>query len=137
MPHPPRHDYRESWHHVMNRGIARRTVFELPRDGRRFLAGLARAVRRGDVRVHAYSLLSTHYHLLVSSPAGRLSEGIGRAQNEYVRYFNRDRRRDGPLFRGRFTSKLVKTAAYRHTLVRYIDHNPVLAGLAAAPAEHP
>jgi hypothetical protein len=57
--------------------------------------------------------------------------------NQYVRWFNRSRRRDGPLLRGRFVSKRVDSLTYRRHLVRYIDFNPVAAGLVATPALYP
>ena len=137
MARNPRHDEPGSWHHVMNRGIARRPVFENRADVRYFLSRLARAVRRAELEVHAYCVMMTHYHLLVRSPLGQMSEGMRRVQNEFVRNFNRLRRRDGPLFRGRFRSKPVTSLVYRHTLVRYIDFNPVEAGLIRVPSEFP
>jgi hypothetical protein len=66
----------------MNRGIARRTVFENDADVRYFLAQLARAVRAGGIEVHAYCLMTTHFHLLVRSPAGGLSTAMRAVQNE-------------------------------------------------------
>jgi hypothetical protein len=137
MPHRPRDDTPNSWHHVMNRGIARRTVFESRRDVRRFLAALAKQVRRGGLEIHAYCVLTTHFHLLLRSAGGTLSTTVGRAVNEYVRYFNRGRRRDGSLFRGRFTSLVVDSDVYRRILVRYIDQNAPRAGLAETPAGYP
>ena len=125
------------WHHVMNRGIAKRTLFETRRDIRRFLAGLARAVRARRLEVHAYCVLTTHFHLLVRSPGGQLSDALHDLQNGYSRWFNRSRRRDGPLFRGRFRSKPVDSADYRVELVRYIDENAVQAGLVETPAAYP
>ena len=125
------------WHHVINRGLARRSVFEGRRDMRCFLACVARAVRRGEIEVHAYCLIPNHYHLLVRSPSGLLSVAMQRIQSQYVRYFNRSRHRDGALFRGRFFSKVAGTNAYRATLVKYIDYNPIDAGLAAASAHYP
>ncbi len=50
-------------------------------------------------------------------------------QNRYARWLNRNRRRDGPLWRGRFLSKIVESQEYWHILLRYIDHNPVVAGI--------
>ena len=137
MARNPRYDERGSWHYVMNRGIARRTVFERRADVRYFLSRIARAVRRGELEIHAYCILTTHFHLLVRSHSGKLAEGMRRIQNEYVRWFNRSRRRDGPLFRGRFKSKPVKSLAYRRILVRYIDANPVAAGLVQVPSQYP
>jgi REP element-mobilizing transposase RayT len=117
----------------MNRGIARRTVFETPADVRYFLALLARAHRKGWIELHAYSIMATHFHLLVRSVDGRLSESMRWVMNQYVRYFNRTRRRDGPLMRGRFKSKPVRSWLYLLTLIRYIDQNAVDAGLVAHP----
>ena len=121
----------------MNRGIGRRTIFENTGDFRFFTSRLAQAVRRHEIEVHAFCLVNTHFHMLVRSPTGRISEAMRRAQNEYVRRFNRQRRRDGPLFRGRFRSKLVDSLLYRHVLVRYIDANPVKAGVAKDSPSYP
>jgi len=100
---------------------------------RYFLSRLARVVRRGDLEVHCFVFLTTHFHLLIRSPRGRLSESLRVVQNQFVRWFNRRNRRDGPLFRGRFLSRRVEGLIYRRILVRYIDQNPVSAGLVASP----
>lgn len=136
MPRRPRADLPGSWHHVVNRGLAKRALFEDRRDARFFLARLVRQVRLGRVEIHAYCLLTTHFHLLVRSPLGQLSEAMRRAQNEHVRRFNRSRRRDGALVRGRFFSRPVRSLDYRRTLVRYIDLNPVRAGLVRSSGEY-
>ena len=137
MPRRWRKDYPGAWHHVMDRGVARRTLFETRRDIRFFLACLARQVRSGDLEVHAYCVMTTHFHLLVRSPRGMLSRAMQRALDAYARWFNRGRRRDGPLFRGRFANRLVETEAYWADLLAYIDRNPVQAGLAARPSDYP
>lgn len=137
MPNADRRDESGSFHHVMNRGLARRTVFETRRDVRWFLAQVARAVRRGELELHAFSILTTHFHLLVRSPRGALSLAMARIQHAYVRWFNRGRRRDGPLFRGRFTSRRVDNEWYERAVRLYIDENAVEAGLARRPDEHP
>jgi len=132
MARHPRKDNPGSWHHVINRGIARRPMFEDRVDVRYFLSRLAREVRRGRLELHAWCILTTHFHLLVRSPVGELSEALRRAQSEYSRHFNRRHRRDGTLIRGRFLSKPVESLDYRLLLVRYIDANPVRAGLSSA-----
>ena len=137
MPRNPRLDTPGSWHHVMNRGIARRSVFEGSADIRVFLACLARECRRGAIELHAYSILTTHFHLLIRSPRGELSLAMQRAQNRYVRYFNRSRRRDGPLFRGRFRSKPIDSLEYRKCVPVYIDANPVEAGIVRRSQDYP
>ncbi len=102
-----------------------------------FLSFLARAVRRGEIEVHAYCLMINHFHLLVRSPVGELSSAMKRVTNGFVRYFNRRYRRDGALFRGRFRSKRVDSITYRRTVVRYIDDNPVVAGMVLDAANYP
>lgn len=136
MARRPRGDVPGSWHHVVNRAIAKRPYFEARSDMRYFLSRLAAEVRSGRIEVHAYCLMTTHFHLLVRSPIGDLSEAMRRVQCAYSRHFNRLRRRDGPLIRARFFSKRVDTDLYWQALVRYIDENPVRAGVARASRDH-
>jgi REP element-mobilizing transposase RayT len=121
----------------MNRGLARRAIFESEADKRFFLSRLARAVRRREIEIHGYGLLTNHYHLLVRSADGKLSYVIQHVQAAHVRRFNRRLGRDGPLFRDRFRSKLVTTLRYRIAVMGYIDRNAVSAGMATDPAEYP
>ena len=121
----------------MNRGIARRTLFESAGDISILLEQIGEAVDRGVVEVHAFCALTTHYHLLVRSPVGELGYAMQRIQTEYSRWFNRSRRRDGPLVRGRYASKLVDSLRYRRAVVRYIDRNPVSAGIVPRASEYP
>ncbi len=137
MPRRPRIDSPGLLHHAMNRGIARRTVFETRADVRYFLALLAREARAGRLNVYAFAFLTTHYHLLVASPQGDISGVMRRVLNRYVRYFNRTRRRDGALFRGRFRSRPVTSMRYRFTLIRYIDQNAVQARLVSRSQLYP
>jgi len=119
----------------MNRGIARRTLFETDADRRFFLSCVAREVRAGRIELHAYALMLTHFHLLVRSVTGQLSVALKRIQNRYSRWFNRTRRRDGKLYKDRFLSSRVEHWAYWRNVVRYIHDNPVDAGLVADPVD--
>ena len=136
MARRPRHDGIDVWHHAMNRGIARRTIFESDADRRFFLSLLAREVRAGRLEVHGFCLMLTHFHLLVKSLRGELSEAMRRIQNRYSRHFNRTRRRDGPLFRGRFLSRDIDSLKYRRNVLIYIHDNPLDAGIAALPWDY-
>jgi REP element-mobilizing transposase RayT len=137
MSRRPRADTPGTWHHVVNRGIARRALFEDKRDVRHFLSRLAREVRHARLELHAWCILTTHFHLLVRSPSGQLSAALQRAQCDYTRSFNRRHKRDGTLVRGRFLSRPVDSRAYRWHLVRYIDANPVQAGIVDRAREYP
>lgn len=137
MARNPREDTPGAWHHVMNRGIARRSLFETERDIRYFLSRIARTVRAGRIEVHAFCVMTTHFHMLVRSPKGELAEAMQAIENQYSRWFNRSRRRDGTLYRGRYCSRPVRTQGYRRVLVRYIDSNPVGAGLTSDPRLYP
>ncbi len=129
MPRRPREDEPGAWHHVMNRGIAKGPLFASRREARFFLARLAREVRRGEIDVIAFSLLTTHFHALVVSKKGRLGLAFQRIESPYVQRFNLRNGRDGGLVRGRYGSRRVRSDAYRETLISYIDRNPADAGI--------
>ncbi|MFT5287531.1 MAG: REP element-mobilizing transposase RayT [Planctomycetota bacterium] len=136
MTRKSRRDVPGAWHHVINRGLARRTVFENRECMRYFQSRIAHSVRRKELEIHVLTILTTHYHLLVRSPTGQLAEGMRRIQNEYVRWFNRRNLRDGSLFRGRFQSLRVEGLRYRRMVVGYIDRNAVSAGIASKPESY-
>lgn len=137
MGHPPRNDEPGSWHHLMNRGIGHRTLFDVDEDGRNFLALVARVSREGLLKPVAFSFLPNHFHLLVWSPEGRLGDAMRYIESVYARGFNRVRGRDGSLVRARYRSKVVRSDAYRRALISYIDQNPVDAKLVVDPFSYP
>ena len=132
-----RRDAPGTLHHVTNRGVARRGIFETEAEIRFFLSLVARAVRRGWWRVHVYTVLHTHFHLLVQVGDQSLSRTMRWTLFRYARRFNRTRRREGPLFTARFFSRPVRSLTYRRVVVGYIDDNPVAAGLTPSAAAYP
>lgn len=129
MPRSPRQDFAGAWHHVMNRGIDRAPLFRVDGDYRRFLIELREACGAFRVEVHAYCLLSNHYHLVLHTPQATLSGTMQRMAARYTQAFNRSHQRDGPVFRGRFKSVIVESDAQLTHLTRYVHCNPVQAGL--------
>jgi REP element-mobilizing transposase RayT len=117
--------------------MSHRPAFESRSDVRTFLALLAWKVHEGQIEVHAYSILTTHFHLLLRSPRGELSDAMMWIENRYVKRFNRLRGRDGSLFKSRFRSRIVDDEEYWFNVIRYIDANPVDAGLCSTAAEYP
>jgi REP element-mobilizing transposase RayT len=137
MPRPLRREDPSICYHVFNRALGRRLAFERDADRRAFLSLLAKAVHHGDLLTLAFAVMGNHFHLLVRSPAGRLSEALHLVQGKYARQFNLARDRDGPLWRGRFEALPVRSLRYKIRLLTYIDGNPVHAGLAIRAQDYP
>ncbi len=133
MPRRHRVDYEGAWHHVMNRGIDREDVFADDRVKSVFLVALREACGRHGVQVHAYCLMSNHYHLLLHTPSATLSNAMQALSSTFTQSVNRWQQRDGPLFRGRYTSVVVNDDAHLSETSRYIHRNPVAAGIVADP----
>jgi putative transposase len=121
--------------HVTSRGNERRVIYRDDADRRRFLKLLASAVRDRRWILHAWVLMSNHYHLLIETPEVGLSRGMKWLNQMYAEGFNRRHARVGHLFQGRFKSILVERESHLLELVRYIVLNPVRAGMVEA-AEH-
>jgi putative transposase len=120
--------------HIVQRGNNRQACFTADADFAAYAHWLAAHAETNGVAVHAWVFMPNHVHLLVTPDtadgASRMMQTLGR---QYVRYFNREYRRTGTLWEGRFRSCVVDTEAYLLTCQRYIELNPVRAGLAATP----
>lgn len=109
----------------MNRGSGRRVVFADNGERRYFLGLLGDFEERFGVEVHAYCLMGNHFHLLVRSGDGSLSEAMQHLSANFTRYVNHRRDVDGPIFRGRFHSVPVVEPEHLQVLCRYIHRNPI------------
>jgi putative transposase len=135
MARARRVDYPGAWHHVMNRGLRRGAIFSEDADCAAFLEVLGETVEQFGIEVHAYALMTNHFHLLVRTPNANLSDAIGHLTGVYTQRVNRARGWDGPAFRGRFRSEPVEDDDYLNHLVAYLHLNPVEARLARRPDE--
>ena len=121
-------------YHVFSRTNSDNLAFEDARDNAKFLEYVAKFVSIFDFRVHAWCLMSSHFHLLLESvkrPA--ISEFMRRLLTAYTVFFNRRHARHGHLFQGRFKSIVVDKSNYLLALSRYIHLNPVLSGGVSDP----
>ena len=109
----------------MHRGIERRAIFETGRDHEHFLELLGEVSERYRFVIHAYCLLGNHYHSIIETPDGNLSQGLQWLGLAYSSGFNARHQRAGPLFQGRFCSVPVEGAAWAYELSLYIHLNPV------------
>ncbi|MCG3147303.1 MAG: hypothetical protein PCFJNLEI_00742 [Verrucomicrobiae bacterium] len=125
MARPVRVEFEGAVYHITARGNERRAIFRDNKDRERFVETLAEMVERFSVRVHAYCLMPNHYHLVVGTPLGNLSQAVGWLQVTYTVRFNRRWRRSGHLFHGRFKAQLVEADEYAQWLVEYVHLNPV------------
>lgn len=125
MPRRRRRDKPGRLHHIVSRGQDRQKLFHRDPDYRFFLALLGCAVIRGRIRLHAFSLMPNHIHLLVESMDGELSATMQWILGRYGGYFNATHEHEGHVFGARFHSFPVLSAVYLLVLLRYIDRNPI------------
>jgi REP element-mobilizing transposase RayT len=95
MPRSPRQDHEGAWQHVMNRGIGRQAVFRSDDDRQIFYDCLAAAMPRYGVEIHAWCLLDNHFHLLLKSASGRLSDAMRFLGGRFTQRINYRDGRDG------------------------------------------
>lgn len=133
MARPLRLDPPGGRHHVMNRGARHQPIFRTNEDCAAFLELIDDKAPRFHVEIHAFALMPNHFHLLVVSMGERLSDFMSQVLGGYARYLNKQPGWDGPVWRGRFKSRLVTEDAYWEHLVAYIHLNPVRAGLVDGP----
>ena len=124
--------------HIVQRGHNRRPCFFAESDYRYYLHVLGDQARRQDCVIHAYALMTNHVHLLLTpgtaDSAARLVKQVGQ---RYVQHVNRSYARGGTLWDGRFKSSLAKDDAYILTCYRYIELNPVRAGIVSHAGQYP
>lgn len=123
--------------HVMQRGNNRQPIFFDDEDRHVYLDWLREAAERYRCAIHAYVLMTNHVHILVSPKSvygiSRLMQYTGR---RYVPYVNHTYGRTGTLWEGRFKASMVQSETYLLACYRYIELNPVRAGMVEHPSEY-
>ncbi len=123
--------------HIIQRGNNRQACFFTDEDYLFYLEWLEEYAKSAECSVHAYVLMTNHVHILLtprnSDSAGNLMKRLGQ---RYVQYINRSYKRSGTLWEGRFRSSIVQQQEYLFSCQRYIEMNPVRAGLVEHPAEY-
>jgi putative transposase len=124
--------------HIIQRGNNREPCFFDEADYKAYLSFLKDAAEKYRVAVHAFVLMTNHVHLLVTPSdeygVSRMMQAQGR---KYVQYFNYTYARTGTLWEGRYKSTLVDAENYLLTVYRYIELNPVRAGMVVHASEYP
>jgi putative transposase len=137
MPRQPRFVLPGHPLHVIQRGNDRSQIFLNESDYHVFRACFVEACHDYECLVHAYVLMSNHVHFLMTPKTaggiGLVMQAVGR---RYVKYFNRRHERTGGLWEGRYRATLVDSERYLLTCYRYIEMNPVRAGLVEHPGRY-
>ncbi len=132
MARPPR-NFVEGLYHVACQASDTRFLFLGDEDRELFLDGLAATCQRYELGLVTYTLMSNHYHLVVSVPDARLSTALQRFHSWYSYRHNRRRRREAHLFRAHFFARELTSNEDLLWACRYVARNPVEAGLAPHP----
>lgn len=125
MPRAPRIEYPNAFYHVMNRGTGRKSIFHDQEYFIAFLNILSESHQKFGIMIHAYCLMSNHYHLIIETPSSNLSRAMRHINGVYTQRYNRLKKTDGSLFRGRFKAILIDEDSYLLNLNRYIHRNPI------------
>ena len=130
MARPLRIEFPGAIYHVTSRMLGSRSdrktrLFKDQHDFVRFLELLEQRVESYSVRVYLYCLMQNHYHLVLETPEGNLSQFMQSLSTAYTVYYNRRHNRHGHLFDGRYKAKVVEGDEYLNALSRYVHLNPV------------
>ena len=125
-------------YHIINRGNGRQQIFHKDGDYRSFIGLLQQAREKHTVRVHAWCLMPNHFHLLVQpEQADQLNKCMQWLMTSHVRRYHSHYKTSGHVWQGRYKSFIVQNDDHLLTVARYIEANPVRAGLSATAAQWP
>ncbi len=124
------------FHHILNRGVERRVIFDTAKDQEKFLEIVCEVSEHYDFTIHAYVLMSNHYHLLLENTRENLSAGMRQINASYAQYYNKKYRRVGHLWQDRFKSWYVFDDNYLFMLFRYLEFNPIEAQMSKKVGEY-
>lgn len=127
MPRSARVQYAGARYHVINRGNYRKDLFQAQGTAESFITVLFEACQRYDWWLHAYVLMSNHYHLCVETPHANLSDGMHWLQSTFANKFSRFTGERGHVFQGRYKSLIIEGEFGLLNVVDYIHLNPVRA----------
>ncbi len=136
MARPLRIEYEGAFYHVTARGNDRGKIFFSKKDYDKFKEYLAEAREKYGFTLHAYVLMTNHYHLLIETPEKNLSKLMHYINSSYTTYINVKRKRSGHLFQGRYKAIVIDRDSYLLELSRYLHLNPVRVNMVEKPEDY-
>ena len=122
-------------YHVMNRGNRKAIIFDDDRDRRRFVRILIETLVEYEVELLGGSLMGNHFHLIVLTPHGNVSEFMQQLEGRFAKYYNWRHQRVGHLFQGRFVGVIIESDLHLFTAAWYVFMNAVHAGFVSRPED--
>jgi putative transposase len=135
MPRLPRPLFPDATYHVTANRCADGPLFMDAHDRATLLAIVSDVVRRHAWTCMSYCLMTTHFHLLLTTPEADLAKGMQRLNSNYATSFNRRHKSSGHVFKSRYGAELIQGDGHLLETCRYIPLNPVRAGLCVDPAD--
>lgn len=138
MARLPRYFVKGQPQHIIQRGNNREVIFVHDDDYLFYLECLQSAIKKNKLCVHAYVLMTNHVHILASPETeNSISKTLQSVGRRYVQYFNYTYKRTGTLWEGRYKATVIDSDQYLLTCMRYIELNPVRAGMIEQPSAYP
>ena len=123
--------------HVIVRGNNHSEIFRADADYSFYLEKLKAACDKHGCQIHAYILMTNHVHLLITPEKEQsLAKTLQMLGRYYVQYYNYSYKRTGTLWEGRYKATLIDSESYLLICMRYIELNPVRAGMVSHPSEY-
>ncbi len=136
MPRPLRPIADGLIYHVINRGNNRQTVFRKEADFQAFLQALADLQERKPFELYGYCLMNNHFHLLIRPTGATISRIVQSLLVSHTQRYHKHRRSGGHVWQGRFKSPVIQNDEHALTVLRYIEANPLRAGLVKNAADY-
>jgi REP-associated tyrosine transposase len=132
-----RPQFEDAIYHVTVLGNRRSAIFVDDDDRLLFLGFLGNVVRRMGWELHSWCLMTSHYHLSLTTPAANIARGMHLLNCRHARLFNDRHGYEGHVFKGRYGSRVVESESHLLGVYRYIALNPVRAGICERPEDWP
>lgn len=137
MARPLRIELAGGLYHVTSRGNQRQSIFLTDDDRQMWLDIFGSVCKRFNWVCHAWCQMTNHYHIVVETIEGNLSQGMRQLNGVYTQRFNRMHHRVGHVFQGRYRAIIIEKDSYLLELIRYVVLNPVRAGMVTDAVDWP